>query len=192
MFDHLQEHGFTLIAAKCQSENGIGPTEERVLDPGTQSKVRSFLGLANFSARFILNFVTIVDPLRNLTRKGAKFEVGPDQRSAFCKLKSAMSKVGTLAYFDKNAHTEVMTGARQVYLGSVLVQYHSNKPMVMAYASRSLVDCQRRYVQTEKEALALVWACEEFHIYLYNMKFDFITDHKSLEVIYIARSKPCT
>ncbi|KAK2139209.1 hypothetical protein LSH36_1941g00039 [Paralvinella palmiformis] len=53
---HLEEHGFTLIAAKCQynmnhvvfmgivlSENGIDPTEERVLDPETQSKVRSFL-----------------------------------------------------------------------------------------------------------------------------------------------------
>jgi len=77
MFDHLQEHGFTLIAAKCQYNMNHVVFIERVLDPGTQSKVRSFLGLANFSARFILNFVTIVDPLRNLTCKRIKFEVGP-------------------------------------------------------------------------------------------------------------------
>ena len=62
--------------------------------------------------------------------------------------------------------------------------------MVMAYASQILMDCERRYGQAEKETLALVWACEEFHIYLYDIKFDLITDHKPLEVIYIARSKP--
>ena len=61
--------------------------------------------------------------------------------------------------------------------------------MIM-YASRSLTDVERRYSQTEREALAIVWACERFHTYLYGTKFLLITDHKPLEVLYSKKSNP--
>ena len=47
-----------------------------------------FPWFGKFNARFIHNFAMIGVPLRKLTHKGVKFEFGPDQRSAFCKLKS--------------------------------------------------------------------------------------------------------
>ena len=62
--------------------------------------------------------------------------------------------------------------------------------VAVCYASR-LTGCERRYSQTEKEALGLVWACERFHAYIYGMQFDLLTDHKALETIYGPRSKPC-
>ena len=49
---------------------------------------------------------------------------------------------------------------------------------------------ERRYSQTEKEALALVWACERFNIYVYGRKFELQTDHKPLECIFGRLSKP--
>ena len=49
---------------------------------------------------------------------------------------------------------------------------------------------ERRYSQTEKEALGLVWACERFHVYLYGIQFELLTDHKPLEVIYSSKSRP--
>ena len=56
---------------------------------------------------------------------------------------------------------------------------------------RGLTTCEQRYSQTEKEALALVWACERLHAYVYGMRFDLVTDHKPLEAIYSPRSRPC-
>ena len=49
---------------------------------------------------------------------------------------------------------------------------------------------ERRYSQTEREALAVVWACGRFHTYLYGIKFHLVTDHKPLECLYSKKSRP--
>ncbi|XP_055307867.1 uncharacterized protein K02A2.6-like [Sitodiplosis mosellana] len=56
---------------------------------------------------------------------------------------------------------------------------------------KSLSDTEKRYCQTEKEALALVWSVERFHFYLFGRYFELITDHRALEVIFAPKSKPC-
>ena len=58
------------------------------------------------------------------------------------------------------------------------------------YASHSLTAVERRYSQTEREALAIVWACERFHTYLYGIKFYLVTNHKPLECLYSKKSRP--
>ena len=75
-------------------------------------------------------------------------------------------------------------------LGAILLQRTKGAVRPVAYASRTLTDVERRYSQTEKEALAVVWACERFHIYLYGKPFTLFTDHKPLEIIYNPKSKP--
>jgi hypothetical protein len=51
--------------------------------------------------------------------------------------------------------------------------------------SRSLLEVvERRYSQTEREALAIVWAMERFiHLYLHGAKFTLYTDCKPIEMI---------
>ena len=44
-------------------------------------------------------------------------------------------------------------------------------------------DVERRHSQTEREALAIVWAIERLHIYLYGGHFTLITDCKPVELI---------
>jgi hypothetical protein len=46
-----------------------------------------------------------------------------------------------------------------------------------------LTDVEQRYSQTEREALAIVWGCEYYHIYLFGTEFTLVTDHKPLEMI---------
>ena len=62
---------------------------------------------------------------------------------------------------------------------------------IISHASKSLSDVEKRYSQTEKEALAIVLACDRFHVYLYGIEFELYTDHKPLETIYSSRSRPC-
>ena len=207
--EHLREEGLTLNQEKCVfrmseltfmgyllSSKGIGPTESRVeavrnaKEPQNAGEVRSFLGLVNFSARFIPNLATKTEPLRRLTKKGEEFVWGREQQNAFETLKKDLSQADTLAYFDQNAEeTKLITDASPVGLGAVLTQTQKGCERVIAYASRSLTDVERRYSQTEKEALGLVWGCERFNMYLYGIDFTLLTDCKPLEVIYSTNAK---
>ena len=99
------------------SEKGIAPTADRVKavseveEPKSPSDVRTFLGLANYSSRFIPHFTTLSQPQQRLTRKGTPFEFGPEQKKSFKCLKQKMAEAYTLAHFDKNAPTKIITDA---------------------------------------------------------------------------------
>ena len=171
-FERIQEKGLTLNRDKCAfnmskltfmgyllSNQGIGPTESPVdavagaREPQNAGEVRSFLGLVNFSARFIPNLASIAEPLHKLTRKETPFELGTEQQRAFDALKSSLANAETLAYFDSNAEeTKLITDASPVGLEAVLTQVQGGCERVVAYASRSLTDVERRYSQTEKRS----------------------------------------
>ena len=74
--------------------------------------------------------------------------------------------------------TRIIANAGPQGLGTVLTQLQDGEWRAISYASRNLTEVERRYSQTEKEALALVWACERFNIYVYGHKFELETDHK--------------
>lgn len=131
--------------------------------------------------------------LRNKQGKSSEIEKmwGPKQDTAFQELKSALSTIPTLGYYDVKDRTLVIADASPVALGGVLIQMDSSGSRIIAYGHKTLTDCERRYCQTEKEALALVWAVEHFHVFLYGKEFELVTDHKPLEVIFGPKSKPC-
>ena len=49
---------------------------------------------------------------------------------------------------------------------------------------------QSKNLQTEREALAVLFACQKYHYYSYGMHFDIITDHKPLLSIYSPTANP--
>ena len=77
--------------------------------------------------------------------------------------KSNLGRAETLAYFDRNAEvTKLITDASPVGLGAVLTQVQEGQECLIAYASRALTGVERRYSQTEREALELVWDAKDF------------------------------
>ena len=68
------------------------------------------------------------------------------------------SQVTVVAHYDQSADTELKVDASPVGLGAILLQRSSSVVRPVACASRTLTDVERRYSQTEKEALAVVWA----------------------------------
>ena len=70
--------------------------------------------------------------------------------------------------------------ASPVSLGAILAQREddSTEPRIIAHASRALTPVEMRYSQIEREALAIVWGCERFHLLLYGSQVELRSDHK--------------
>ena len=76
-------------------------------------------------------------------------------------------------------------------MSGILIQRDENlDPEVISYASGSLSKVERRYSQTEHEALAIIWGCERFHLYLYGAPFVIHSDHKPQYLFNNPLSKP--
>ena len=90
-----------------------------------------------------------------------------------------------MAYFDTKKDTVITVDASPVGISAILAQKKPNHDdcRIVAYASRALSPVEKRYSQTEKEALSIVWAVEHFHLFIYGKPFQLVTDHKPLEVI---------
>jgi RNase H-like domain found in reverse transcriptase/Reverse transcriptase (RNA-dependent DNA polymerase) len=203
LLQRLEENNATLNEKKClygQSEieilgflvdgKGIRPAESKVRaikdfrEPETKEEVRSFLGLVQFVGHFIPNLATKTEPLRKMIRQEVT-QFGEEQRTAFNALRLELSTtVMKLGYFDQKDATEVYVDASPVGLGAVLIQKKKGIARVIAFASKSLTDTERNYPQTQREALAAVWAVERFYFYLFGLKFKLFTDHKTLEYIF--------
>ena len=122
--------------------------------------------------------------MRCLTKKNAKFEWNKKQDDAFKVLCTALTTAPVLSYFDTENNSYIYVDASPVGLGAILVQEEGSKKSTVAYASRSLTEVEQRYSQTEREALAVIWACEHFHIYIYGKPVTVVTDHKPLTHIF--------
>ena len=204
MFKRFSSRGLTLNKEKCEfskdkltffgfvfSANGISPDPLKVEAiknapaPTTQSSLRSFLGMATYCSKFIANFSDITQPLRELTRKDAKFHWAKDHERAFNAVKATLTSDTVMSYFDPLKETELTTDASPFGLSAILAQYTPGQAdrNIVAYISRSLSDVECRYSQTEKEALAIVWAMEKLYLYLSGGHFTLITDCKPIEMI---------
>lgn len=179
------------------SKNTVEPNDENSSavrnfeKPTCKKDLQSFLGLVNFVSKFIPHFSTLTAPLRILLKRNVVFRWSRVQDQAFEKLKNSVDSMKA-AMFDPSAKTQLLTDASPVGLGAVLLQQKDEGkfPEVIAFASHSLTPAERNYSQIEKEALGLVWGCERFKMYLLGRKFELLTDHKPLEMLFGPKSRP--
>ena len=174
------------------SAKGVKPDVKHVKNlkeakaPRSQAELRSFLGMAGYSMRFIHDFASIVHPLREMM-KGNKWNWDAECQAAFEKLKTCLSEQTLLHHYTPGSETEVIVDASLTGLGAVLVQKKSkNEPFhVVAYKSRALKDVETRYSTTEREALAIRWGVKKMRQLLLGApRFKVITDHKPLTYMF--------
>ena len=204
----LQDRGLTVNRSKCEffkksleffgsvfGENGVSPDPKKVRavheapKPTDKRGVKSILGMGNYVQRYIPGFASIVKPLRGLTKDDAEFVWDSHCDEAFAKLKESLTSDTVMSYFDTRRERELVVDAAPCGLGAILTQiYHSKdggrEVKVVSYASQALDDVESRYSQTEREALAVRWGVEHYHLYLYDKPFTVITDHKPLVSIF--------
>jgi hypothetical protein len=90
--------------------------------PISVTQVRSFLGLAGYYRRLILNFSKISKPITELLKKGNKYVWSKDCDEAFKTLKELLTTSPVLAQPDIAKPFDVYCDASGTRLGCVLMQ----------------------------------------------------------------------
>ena len=122
---------------------------------------------------------TVTKPIRDVLKADISFHWDTEQKEAFASIKKILSTEPALAFYDVEKPVLISCDASQSGLGAVLIQ--EDRPVV--YASRALTDAETRYAQIEKELLAIVFALNKFHQYVYGKSAVVESDHKPLESI---------
>ena len=122
------------------------------------------MGMINYFSKFSAR---LSEPIIELSKEKVPFNWGP------------IVKAPILVYYDPNKETVLQTDASIKGLGACLMQ--QGKPVY--FTSKALTETQKGYVAIKLEFLAVAWAIEKFHHFLYGTHFILETDQKLLEGI---------
>lgn len=175
----VQFMGHVLSNGQIKPTNKYRDAILEMKTPENKHDVMRLLGLFKYLAKFIPNLSKQSTALRNLTRKEIGFEWKVQHQEEFKNLLMIISSDPVLSVYDPKKAVVVQTDASKDGLGCVLMQ--EGHPV--AYSSRTLSKSEQRWAQIEKELLAIVFACQRFHFYLYGREFTVESDHKPLETL---------
>ena len=199
----LMEYKIKVKVSKCElfrdevtflghviNRNGIRKSPEFVekvnnaKKPETVREMRKFLGLVNFQRKFVKNCSMLTAPLTKWTvgNKGKKIEWNDDMEQAFVTLKKEVVRDVLLSYPDYSegaSKMELFVDASGTGCGAYLMQ-RQQEYKVIAYASMTFSDTQRRYSATDRELAALRWGIKNFRCFLAGAPFILVTDCKPL------------
>ena len=123
----------------------------------------------------------IAELLHALTRKDEVFDWTPGCQAAFQALIQKLIEAPVLAYPNFQEPFVLGTDASIKGLSAILLQRQSDGKMhPMAYASCVLSPPEKNYGISELETLAVVWAVNHYHAYLYGHEVTVFTDYSGL------------
>jgi len=167
------------------SKEGVRPDEERVRtiremkNPKDKKELQRVLGLINYFRNFIPNLSEITASVRDLLKEKNEFVWEAHHTECLNKIKNILMSSPLLSNINMKKEIVIQTDSSKSGLGCCLMQDH--KPV--CYASSSLNESEINYSQTEKEFLAVVFACKKFHNLIYGKKVIVQTDHKPIVAI---------
>ena len=126
--------------------------------------------------------------MTNLTKKTAQWKWNESEEKAFTDLKKALTTSPVLKQAVDNQPFSIHTDASAYAIGAVLLQGEGPEEHPIEYASRLLINAERNYSTTEREALAIVWACNKFRGYIDGADVKLLTDHQPLKWLLMLKS----
>ena len=198
LLERLRATGLQLNKDKCNiglteipyighllSEQAVKPDPLKVnaiinmSGPTNKQDLQRFMGMLAYLSKFIPNMAEESAPLCRLLEKNVQWHWSDEHQKSLDSLKTLLTKAPVLKYYAINEPLVLSVDASSEGLGAVLLQSQQS----VAYASKPLTECQKRYAQIEKELLAILYGCEHFHQYIYGRTVVVETDHKPLEAI---------
>lgn len=156
--------------------------------PQTGKDIQRFLGVINYFREHIPNVSTITAPLDELRNQDKLHSLWTDcHTDAFNALQNILTSTPILRYPNLDHPFSVATDASNVGIGAVLYQVIDGETRHISFMARSLSKSQRNYSTTKRELLAVVYALEKFHTYLWGNKFTLYTDHRALTYLHTQR-----
>lgn len=151
--------------------------------PKTATEVKRFIGMCSWYRRFVKDYSTITAPVNALLkgrRKSQKVVWNEEADDAFRQIKQALVSAPILSSPDFSKPFYIQCDASNVGLGVMLTQRNGDNELVVAFASRSLTEVEKKYSVTEKECLSVLFGLDKFRPFIDGVHFTVITDHYSL------------
>ena len=141
------------------------------------------MGHAGIYRRFIKDFSKIARPLCRLLEKDTRFNFDDSCKAAFEEIKIRLVQALIMASLEWDQRFEIICDARDFAMGVVLGQRKEKIFRAIYYASRTFNEAQENYSTTEKEMLAIVFACEKFRPYILGSYIIVHTDHAAIKYL---------
>lgn len=145
--------------------------------------IRSFLRQAGYYRRFIQDFSKIAALMTQLTQKGVIFVRTDKCETSFQELKKWLTSALILIILERGLGYEFYCDASGDKLGCVLMQ----QGQVVAFKSQQLKTHKLNYLTRELELAMVVHALKTKRHYLYEDKFEVLSDQKILTYIFTQR-----
>ena len=155
----------------------------RCPNQAARKRCNLFVGMINYLSKFSARLSELALPIRELAKDKVAFNWGPEHQASFKLVKNEIIATPILAYYDPKKTTVLQTDASINGYGACLLQ----DEIPVYFASKALTEAQQGYVAIELESIAVAWAMEKSHHFLYGNHFMLETDQKPLETI-LARS----
>ena len=140
----------------------------------------------DFFRKSIPHATHLESKLYALQKRGVEFKWGEEEQEVFDYIKDHMCSDTVLFPFDETKMGEVIliTDASSVGAGCVMaIRDETGTERPCCWLSTSFTAAQRRMSASERECLAVKWACEETHTYTWGRRVRIITDHAALRQI---------
>jgi hypothetical protein len=162
VFERLSKAGLTLRESKCEfcqpelrylgyvvNRQGLNVDPSKVsavVDmprPRGVRDVRRIIGMMSWYRRFVPNFLTMVAPLTNLTKKKTRFTWSSECERAFVDVKNALINAPILSCPDFEHPFTLQCDASDVGIGAVLTQNIDGHERVVCYLSGALLPAEQ-------------------------------------------------